>query len=257
MKHNFIHLIVIYTLFSIISVYYLSQDLSASTNNISDLLIYSTCSFDFSANFNIMKIFYTVFPILLIFSYIHSYISDDLSSNCAYIFCRTLKRKSWLIKLYIHVFTKLLLINFILGILKLIIFMIYGYQIYDYMNFFIILAQILILETIMQLTLILLCNVITLINCSQIGYFISISCYLINIISFYLSYLTNHKWLNFLPFTQNFVVTYNNGFIDRTNYYFSHYNVNYSFSSAIIQSCMYLFILGLLGLPIIQKKEFI
>lgn len=244
-------------MFSIISVYYISQDLSASTNNISDLLIYLTCSFDFIANFNITNIAYTVFPTLLIFSSIHSYIYDDLSSNCAYIFCRTLKRKSWLIKLYIHVFKKLLLINFVLSILKLIILIIYGYQIYDYMNFLIILTQILILDSIMQLTLILLCNVITLINCSQIGYFISILCYLINIISFYLSYLTNHKWLNFLPFTQNFIVTHNNGFIDRTNYYFSHYNINYSFSSAIIQSCMYLLILGLLGLLIIQKKEFI
>lgn len=256
MKHNIIHLIVIYVLFSIICVYYLSQDLSATTNNINDILIYATCSLDFT-KFNITSIIYTIFPTLLSFSYMHSYISDDLNLNCAYIFSRTLKRKSWLIKLYINVFAKVLVINLIFSILKLIIFILYGYRFYNYGSFFFLFMQIFILESIIQLTLILLCNVITLINCSQVGYFMSILCHLINIISFYITYLTNHLWLNFFPFTQNYIVTQNNEFIDRTKYYFNHFNINYSFSSAISQSLIYLFILGLLGLPIIQRKEFI
>lgn len=234
----------------------LSSDLFDISTDMKDMYLYY-----FSYNFigediEILNIVISILPISIIIAMFSDVVSYELEKNSVYFFTRTKKRSKWLLKWFGDILLELVKVNFILFFISYIVFYLFGYRVVHINEFIYIVLKLFLSTILVQYILIILSNIVNIKLESVYGYITSNIIYIISILDLYFISLDNIKFIKFIPFTQNIVLTQDIKYIDRSIRYFSNFIAGYSFQEAMIYGFCILIILMLIGTRVIKTAEF-
>ena len=257
MKTKLSLFLILYLIFTVILGLYLSQYLHGKTNLLIDMLLLFHCNLMLGYSIEAISIVTTVLPTLLVVTYFGVNIAEDITANCAYLFTRTSKRWIWLLKYYKKTLLSVISLNIILILMNSIVIYLLGFTKVDYLVYYIAVIKLLLVNVTIQYSLILFSNFVSLWLNYAIGYAISFCSYITCITIFYIRLLNDKTFLSYLPFTQTLVTYQNWDEINRNLAIFSIYNTDFSWKQGWFISLGYLALIGIMGIPIIHKKEFI
>ncbi|GKX66712.1 hypothetical protein [Inconstantimicrobium mannanitabidum] len=256
---NRIKSICVLTLMIILMLYIsitLSSQLHHITKDIKDMYL---CYFSYTfinESFSSSKIIISALNTILIVSIFADNLSLELEKNAAYIFTRTKKIKKWLTNKLIYILCSIIKIQFCQFIIAFGYFGILGYRINNVSEFIQVILKLFILIVSTQYIAVIIANLVSLKTNQVIGYIVSISLIIINLIIFYSIYFTKRVLIGMIPFTQYMITIQDTTLVNRSVRYFSHYIKNYYFIHALIFNIVFIIILFVLGRRSIEKHEF-
>lgn len=234
----------------------LSNDLQGTLNNIENMY-FLTFSYSFlGQEISIMNIIQCFLLIAINVSIFADDISDELGRNAQYIFTRTTKRRKWILNKFSNILFKLIVVQAIQFILAFIHFKILGYEIYDFIMFSKNICVLFIFRILVQYTLILIINVLSLKLSDIYSYMVGIVFFFVSIIYFHTSYLQNGKLMKYIPLTQHIIkiiqpVNMNDNINNAMNFI-----PNYNPVISIVYSVIFVSIWIVIGTKLIKTKEF-
>ncbi|MBU3175375.1 DUF2705 family protein [Clostridium estertheticum] len=234
----------------------LSGDLHGITLDIKDIFIYYYSHTFLGEKITIINILISVFPIIIMVSIFADEVSIELEKNATYIFTRSVNRKKWITRKFIHIFISLIKIQLIQFSISFMYFSALGYRINDLKSSLVIIIELFILTTLTQYILIVISSLVTLKTSNIYGYTFCNFIFLINILIFHLFYFTKQTLVQYLPFTQYILSIQENILVNRNIRYLSNFIPGYNFTEAVIYDIIIIITLILVGRKIIEKHEF-